>query len=120
MSRTSTGIGINPGAMRERVIIQTRTTTQDSSGDPLPVWSQFASRRGEIVRTPGKEVFSSTSAERVATVPTLFRLRKLDGVSPAMRLLCRGRIYDIISAIDPTGRGEELLVYTQELVEKTP
>lgn len=117
--KTSTGIGINSGAMRERVIIQTRTTTQDSSGDPLPTWSQFASRRAEIVRFPyGKEIFAS--AERHGRVQTLFRLRKLEGVVPAMRLLCRGKVYNIISATDPTGRDEELIVYTEELVEQTP
>lgn len=118
MSRTSTGIGINSGAMRERVIIQSQTTNRDSSGDPLPTWSTFASRRAEILRTPGHEIFAA--AQRNGRVPTLFRLRALEGVRPAMRLLCRGRVYNITSAIDPTQRGEELVIYTEELVEETP
>lgn len=116
--KTSTGIGINPGAMREQVMIQSRSTSQDSSGDPLLVWTTFATVRAEVVRTPGKEVFSAL--ERLARVPTLFRLRFLAGVEPSMRLLCRNRVFNITSAIDPTGRDEELLVYTQELVENVP
>lgn len=116
--KTSTGIGINSGAMRERVVIQSRSTTLDSSGEQLNTWTLFSTRRAEVVRTYGREIFAS--AARQARVPTLFRLRKLEGVLPGMRLLCRGKLYDIISAIDPTGRDEELLITTEEIVGETP
>lgn len=119
--KTSTGQGINAGAMREQVTLQTRSTQQDSSGEPLPQWNQFATLRAEIVRFPsGKSTFDQASAQRIARVPTTFKLRWLDGVLPEMRLLNRSKVYRIMSAIDPTGRHEELLIMCEELVGATP
>ncbi len=108
---------ISAGRMREVVRIEQRSPTQDAAGEFLLNWTLFAQRRAEIVRTPGREVWSSS--ERQGRVPTLFRLRYLDGVMPAMRLICNAKVYDIISAIDPDGLGAELVLTTEELVEAT-
>lgn len=117
--KTSTGIGINAGAMRERVTIQARAEQQDSAGELQLSWNIFARARAELMRTPGREVFDSI--ERNARVPTTFKLRFLDGVLPKMRLIdSKSRVFNIVSAMDPTGRREELLVTCLELVEDTP
>lgn len=111
---------IQAGELRHSVRIEQRTTAQDSSGDPLPVWTLFAKRRAAVGRVPGKEVFSSTSAARVATVPAVWRLRYLPGVTPAMRLVHGQRVFNIISAIDPDGLKNELFINAEELIGKTP
>jgi SPP1 family predicted phage head-tail adaptor len=116
--KPTTGQGINPGAMREQVQLQQRTTQQSSSGAPLPVWNVFATVRAEVMRLPGREVYAS--AERNARVPTTWKLRWLDGVTPDMRLINRNKVFNIKSAIDPTGRREELLVTAEELTGETP
>lgn len=108
---------MNPGAMRTMVRLEQRSSVQDAAGEPELSWQFFADRHAEILRTPGNEVFSEG---RNARVPTVFKLRYLDGVKPQMRLLCRGKVYDILSAVDPDGRRAELRVTTEELVEETP
>lgn len=109
---------LSPGALRQKITIQQRSTTQDAAGEQLPVWSTFATRRAELIRLPGKEVFASET--RNGRVPATWRLRWLEGVLPKMRVVDQeNRVYDIISASDPTGRREELLITSQELVEET-
>ncbi len=109
---------ISAGELRHTVAIEKRSTTQDAVGEPLNEWVHFARRRAGIVRTPGREVFASD--QRTARVPTVFRLRHLEGVLPAMRLVCASKVYDIVAAIDPDGRREQLLITAEEHVEATP
>lgn len=117
--KPTTGQGINAGAMREQLTIQQRTTLQGPSGEPLLQWNSFAIVRAEVTRIPGKEIYAA--AERNARVPTTFKLRWLDGVVPEMRAFdTHQRVYNIKSAIDPTGRREELLLTCEELVEEQP
>lgn len=105
---------VNAGEMRHVVRIERQTEDQESSGQLTEEWELVAQRRAAIVRTTGREVFAAQ--QQAARVPTLFRLRFIADVMPSMRLLCDGRVYDIKSAVDPTGRGEELLVTTEERV----
>lgn len=118
--KPTTSQGINAGAMREQVRIQSRASQQDSAGEPTLSWIEFALCRAEVIRTPGKSLWDTPSAERNGRVPTTFKLRWLDGVLPEMRLLNRNKVYRIMSAIDPTGRHEELLVTSEELVGEAP
>lgn len=107
------------GPMRHQVQLQARTMVQDSAGQQQEVWNVFATKRAAVQRTPGAEVYAS--AQRGGRVPVIFRLRRLDGVLPGMRLIFEGKVHDIISAI-PQGQGlkEELLITAEELVEATP
>lgn len=106
------------GAMRHVVKIQKQSTAQDSTGQNVLAWTTFAERRAAVQRTPGNEVFAS--AVRNGRVPTVFRLRYLTGVSPAMRIVMDDKVYNIISAADPSGTGEELVITAEELVAEAP
>lgn len=116
--KTSTGININAGSMRAQIVIQKRVSGQGTSGEPSVGWDAFATRRAEVLRTPGHEVFSSQ--QRTGRIPTMWKVRYLDGVQPSMRIVYRTRVYNILSAIDPTGRREELVITAEELVEEVP
>jgi head-tail adaptor len=111
-------VPLDSGKMRHVVRIEQRATTQDASGEPALTWTLFASRRAAIVRTPGREIWSSE--ERQGRVPTLFRLRFLEGVLPAMRVIHGDKVFNILSAIDPDGMRAELVLNTEEHVEETP
>lgn len=104
------------GSMREVVRIESRTTSQDANGEQVASWSLVLERRAQMVATPGAELWSSK--ERTARVPTVFRMRyPTDAVVlPQMRLVCRGRVFNIISAIDESGRRTDLLVSCEELI----
>ncbi len=104
--------------MREVVRIDQRSTTQDAAGEPLDTWTEFATRRAAIERTPGRELWASS--ERQGRVPTVFRLRWLEGVLPAMRIVNNSKVLNIVSAIDPDGMRAELVITAEELVEEVP
>ncbi len=109
-------MSLNIGAMRDVVRIEQRATTQDAAGEPVLSWTLFAQRRASLERTPGREVWAS--AERQGRVPTVFHLRYLAGVLPAMRLIHEEKVFNILSALDPDGSRVELVIVTEELVEE--
>jgi head-tail adaptor len=110
--------------MRHLVRLEVRSTVKDAAGEAVEVWNVFAQRRAALQRTPGREVFAS--AERQSRVPVILRLRWLEGVTDAMRLVfrcgcCQDRgVHDVKSPIDPTGLREELLITAEEHAEETP
>ncbi len=108
---------VRAGAMRFQVVLMQRATTQDAAGETLNTWSAFATRRAAIQRTPGTELFAA--AGRNGRVPTVFRLRWLEGVTPGMRVEYDSRLFNIISAVDQEEIGEELVITAEELVGET-
>ncbi len=104
------------GAMRQVVKILEPTTARSPSGAPLKDWVEVATRRAEKTATPGAEIWSSN--ERSGRIPTVFKIRwpRTFKVSPKMRLEHRGRVFDIVSAIDPDGREVDMLISCLELV----
>lgn len=115
-------MAINAGQMRQVVRIEVQGTAQDASGQPIRTWNLFAKRRAELIATSGREFFEAQ--QRQARVPTMFRLRHLEGVKPSMRLVHTrdgaNRVYNIISAIDPDGLRVETMITTEELLEVVP
>lgn len=105
---------LNAGAMRHQVRIEQRTTLQQESGEPRDFWLLFAERRAERVVLSARE--AQAQQQQAGRALTLFRLRYLDGVLPAMRLVSNEKLYDIKSAVDPDGRGAELLITCEEQV----
>lgn len=109
---------VRAGDMRHVVELQVRSTVKDAAGEAQNTWNVFARRRAAIMRTPGREVFAS--AQRDGRVPVIIRLRWLDGVTDAMRLVfrcncCAGRgVHDVKSAIDEAGLNEELVITAEE------
>lgn len=105
---------VRTGEMRHQVRIEVRTATQDAAGQQADYWTEVVTRRAAIDRMPGSEVWAS--AQRSGRVPTVFRLRFLEGVSPGMRLVCDEKVFNILSAVDMAGRREELVITAEELV----
>jgi len=115
---------IRTGDYRHVVEIQVRSEVKDAAGEAADTWNVFARRRAAIQRTPGDEVFAS--AQRGGRVPVVLRLRWMEGVRTAMRLVfrcgcCAGRgVHDVKSAIAADGRNEEMLITAEEHTEGTP
>jgi SPP1 family predicted phage head-tail adaptor len=104
--------------MRHRVTLQQRVQGVDAAGGVRHMWATFAVRWAAVDRAAGSEVWAS--AQRSGRVPAVFRLRYLAGVTPGMRVLFDGRVYNILSAVDQAGRREELTLTAEELVEEVP
>lgn len=108
---------IRAGQMRHRLRIEVRVSTQDASGEPLLAWKTLATVWAEKRKATGREVVAS--AQTQGRVPTEFRIRYRPDVTPAMRGVCEGRVYEFLSVIDPTGRRAELVITADEHVEET-
>lgn len=104
------------GPMRQVIRIEERTSVQDENGEEKFSWNLVAQRRAELVAFPGSEIWSSK--ERSARVPTIFRMRfpKTIKVMPQMRVVYKGRVFDIGSAVDEDGRETNLLLTCNELI----
>lgn len=73
------------GNLRHRVIVQTRTDTQDSHGQPIPTWSTYATRWASVEPITGSERF--VDDQDYAVIRHRVGMRYLKGVSPIMRIL---------------------------------
>jgi SPP1 family predicted phage head-tail adaptor len=100
--------------MRFRVTIESRTSVQDASGEQLNTWNLFASRRAGKVSTSGSEQFAAQ--QQFGRVPTIFAMRYVAGVLPSMRLREGGKVYEIVSVVDPDGGKTEMNVMCEERV----
>lgn len=103
---------IKSGRLRDRVRIEKRSTSQDEAGEPLATWTLVAERWVEIVQAKGREIFAS--AQRQGRIPTVIRLRQIDGVVPSMRVRWGSRLFNITSVYSPA-KGETLLECDEEV-----
>jgi head-tail adaptor len=110
---------VRAGEMRHQVELQVQSSSQNPTHRP-------AAQQLVDVRHPAGGGGSITRVrdlgERAAEwpVPVVFRLRYLDGVTSAMRLVFEGRVHNILSAIDQEALGEELVITAEELVGEAP
>jgi SPP1 family predicted phage head-tail adaptor len=111
-------MALDVGKMRYEVRIEKPSTAPDPAGEPIGSWVLVVDkRRAELMATPGREFYSA--AERQARVPTMFKIRHPRSdftVEPQMRLVFKGRWFDILSAVDPDGLEVELVISTEERV----
>jgi SPP1 family predicted phage head-tail adaptor len=104
--------------MRFRVQIERPSLEQGDSGQPVDEWILVADRRAAKTISTGSE--SMTPQQQIARVPVLWKLWHLEGIDTNMRLRSDGRVYEIVSAIDPDGTKRELHISTLERVGEPP
>lgn len=97
---------LDPGALRERISLQSKVITQDSTGAPVETWSEIAALWAAKEPLSGREFFDAQGVFEENIVR--FRIRYREGMDPAMRIAHGGRTYNIKSIIDPEERHREL------------
>lgn len=105
------------GRMRARVTIQSRTITQDALGQAVESWSTVATVAADVRMAGGSERFVSGGDQEQAAIDYVVRMRYRSDVTPLMRLVWGSRTLDIESAVDPDGRGRELVCRCIERLE---
>jgi SPP1 family predicted phage head-tail adaptor len=101
------------GKLRHSIIIQTRTDTADSYGEPIPAWSTFLETWASIDPISGREFFSSKEVK--SEVSHKVRIRWAEGITTQMRVLFGTRTFDIESVINIEERDRELLLMCVEV-----
>jgi SPP1 family predicted phage head-tail adaptor len=102
------------GSMRHRVSIQRQSQTKNAVGELVEQWDEILIRPAAMDKMPGNETWAS--AQRNGRIPTIFRMRYESGLVPGMRLVCKGRVYNIKSILTPTDNDSEMVLHTEELV----
>jgi len=106
---------IQAGKLRHTIIIQ-QQQGRDSTGAPTSAWTDFAKDvRASVEPLQGREYLAASGQQ--AEVTTRFRLRYIPGVTAAMRVVFEGRIFNIVTPIDPNMLHRELLLMTVETDE---
>jgi SPP1 family predicted phage head-tail adaptor len=96
------------GKLRHRVQVQHSVPAQDDYGEPLEVMASVGLALTSAEDLAGREYF--TAQQTKSEVTTRFRTRWIGSVTPEMRILHDGRLYDVASVQDPDGRRRELII----------
>ena len=93
------------GKLDKTVTIERATTIVDDYGTPTPGWATVATVRAQLVQQSTEEFMRGwgTSSEAV----TVFRIRHMDGITPADRVTLGSAAYDL-KEIKELGRREGL------------
>lgn len=93
-----------PGDKRHYITIQNPSYTQDSIGNEIITWADFAKVYADVREISGREYFAAKQTSSEATVKVT--IRPIPGVDSRMRILHQNRILQLVSPpIDPDGRG---------------
>jgi len=93
------------GKLDKTITIQRFTSTVDEYGTPVETWADLATVRAQIIQATTEEFIKGWGASTEAA--TVFRIRHMDGITPADRVTYQGRAYDL-KEIKEFGRREGL------------
>lgn len=102
------------GKLRHSIIIERAIESQDSTGGITTVWKEVAKVRASFEPLTGKETY--TAKQEFAQATARFRIHYIAGITPKMRVVMGGRVFDITYPFDPYDRGRELHIMVVENV----
>lgn len=103
------------GAMDRLITIQSKSTSQDSYGEPIETWSDYTTVWAQRRDLRGNEFFAGQQLS--AQVNTVFKIRYQSGITPySHRISYDGLVYDILGVIE-LGRREALELMVKARVE---
>jgi len=100
------------GTLRHLGSIEVYTETVDAVGGVTKVWTEFSKVWCAINPLRGDEKY--VSAEKHARATHQVTMRYLHGVNPKMRLLCRGREFEVIASINVGERDKMMQLLVEE------
>lgn len=101
------------GALRHRITIEQPDRTPDEAGGAEINWTPVATVWAEIQPKAGREVFESDQLGGRVTHDVRIRFRA--GITPKMRCVQGGRVFDIRYVADLGGRAEWLICSCEEI-----
>jgi SPP1 family predicted phage head-tail adaptor len=104
---------MNAGRLRHRVDIQNYVEEYDELGQLIEDWLPFAQVWAAVEPLRGQEFIAAQALASVTT--TRIRMRYIPGVVSSMRVVFRGRTYNIQSVIEVETRGREIQLMCRSL-----
>lgn len=102
------------GELRQRITIQSKTVVQNSFGEEDITWTDLATVWAAVEPLRGREFLDGRMI--TAEITTRIRIRKMDGISPEMRVVFGSKIYDVIAVVHVEEREREIHLMCQEIV----
>jgi len=106
---------MNAGKLRHRATIQQLVNTDDGAGGSIETWQDIATVWAAIEPLRGNERYTAQQVQSTLTHKVTIRYR--EGIKPQMRLTYKGRIFDIVSAIDIKELHQWLELLCSEVVQ---
>lgn len=94
---------ISAGALRHRILIEDVTVTPDTAGDPVETWDRFAKVWAAIAPLSGNALIAAQAVQ--SNVSVRITIRALPGLLPRMRIIYRGKIYNIAAILPDKDSG---------------
>ena len=91
------------GLLRHRITVQAATSSRNATGEPVAAWAAVGVRWGQILPLSGREATPGSQVEGRNTVR--ITIRYYPGLTAEHRLTHDGRIFEILSVINPNERG---------------
>lgn len=101
---------MNAGPLRDRITVQQQSTVQDGFGQALESWQDVLTRWAQVTSATGKEVYAASGFAAQTSHTALIRWTNglADTITTAMRVLHRGRAYEIVGVSDVDGTRQTL------------
>jgi len=101
--------------MRHRVVLQQPNPTVDTFGQPVKGWSTVATVWASVEPLNGREYFTAQQINAETTVRIRLRYgSELASLSQDWRATFDGKIYDILSIIQPREINQEIILMCGE------
>ena len=96
------------GELRHRITIQAKTITQDSELNSVETWVTLATVWAAALPKDGREFYRLSTMN--SEITEAFKIRYRSTVIPHMRLIHKGKTFDIIGVINTEERNREMLL----------
>ena len=88
------------GKLNRRITIQSPSTTTDAFGSPVATWTYVVTTWASIAAPTSKEVYA-LGAGFTAQITHKIVIRYREGITSAMRIKYRSRIFQVQAVSDP-------------------
>lgn len=105
---------MNPGAMKNRILIQKKHIVYDSYNQPIESWKNAFELWAEIINTGGGEFYAAQKLNAQTTA--VFKTRYVSSISSVDRIKYNNRIFEILWVNDVDEKHIELQISTKEVV----
>ncbi|MEG2289921.1 MAG: phage head closure protein [Clostridium sp.] len=102
------------GELRDKLTFQELIGVQDSFGQTAETWTDICKVWGNINPIAGREFFAAEKINSEITHKIRIRYRK--DIKPSMRVVYKGRIFEITSLINEYERNTISLLMCKELI----
>ncbi len=108
------------GKFRHTILLQTdRSNGQTTSGQHVQTWSTYTTAFASIEPSAGADPWIAQQAVPLAGLTHVIKTRFQSGIHPQDRAVYRGRIFNILYALNLEERDVELWLYCSEDITNT-